>query len=216
MSKQIEKEKDTKPASVELLVRVVVKDSEGRIIKCIGSLGTKPSRSYVIAFLTFVSACMRVTTLSPTDITNTARMIYNSAGGSFQNFLINAGVGGTDRGIVIGSGVNAPTNTDYKLQTIIAHGAGAGQMSYGAQVINATGVVGANVDLIIQRTFTNNSGGDVTINEVGLYVRRDVAYAPDPPGGACTHCAIRDVLPASVTVPNMCSVTVYYTLRTTV
>jgi len=211
MSRQVQKEKNAKPASMELLVRLVVKDSKGRIIK---DTGTKPSRSFVIAFLTFISACMRETTLNPIDITNTARIYY--ATGAFQTFLINAGVGGTDRGIVIGSGSTPATNTDYKLETMIAHGSGAGQMTYGAQVVNAAGVVGANVDLVIQRTYTNNSGGDVTINEVGLYNRRAVAYAPDPPGGACTHCSIRDVLVSAVIVPNMCSVTVYYTLRTTV
>ena len=72
-------------------------------------------------------------------------------------------------GILVGTGTNAVTVLDYALQTKIAHGTGAGQLSYGACTVSADVIEdGSDVYFLIQRIFTNSSGGDITIKEVGI------------------------------------------------
>lgn len=74
------------------------------------------------------------------------------------------------QGIVVGSGTTAESIESYTLATLIAHGTSAGQLSYAAQSAttwsyNATS---KKISAIYQRVFQNTSGGDVTINEIGL------------------------------------------------
>jgi len=78
--------------------------------------------------------------------------------------------GGSNRGIQVGSGDTAMTIDDYALDTLIANGTGAGQLSYGAQSERSSIAVNSDEQKVvgITRAFTNNSGGDVTIKEVGF------------------------------------------------
>jgi len=73
------------------------------------------------------------------------------------------------KGIVIGTGVNAVTKDDFKLQTQILQGATSGLVLHGD-----TGVGGLIQSLNqcwfnITRNFSNASGGTLSIEEVGLY-----------------------------------------------
>ena len=115
-----------------------------------------------------------------------------------------------DKGIVVGSGTTAESFEDYVLQTPITEGTGAGQlnavasenhsMSYAALVLKDEQV----------RYFNNNSGGDVSINEVAIY---DGIYAAG--GGRYNACMTRDKLGATVTVPDTGQVKVTYTIQLT-
>ena len=110
----------------------------------------------------------------------------------------------------MGTGDTAADNTDIALEAQIAEGAGAGQLTHGAQAIEAVAVVGSNVDLELKRSFTNNSGDTITVKEAGIYCRsiQNGTYG--------YHMLVRDVLGASVEIPDKCSLAVYYTMRTTV
>jgi len=79
-------------------------------------------------------------------------------------------------------------------------------VSYGAQNTVAAQVVGANVDLIITRSFFNNSAVTVTVCEAGFYIR-DIS-------GAYSYyffCVIRDVFPAGVIIDVADTGTIQYT-----
>ena len=78
-------------------------------------------------------------------------------------------VGVSSTGIVVGSGSTAVTISRYALATQIAHGVGAGQLSYAAQTYTAPTTDGTKRYWKITRVFTNTSGGTVTVREVGLY-----------------------------------------------
>ena len=71
-------------------------------------------------------------------------------------------------GIQIGTGTTAPTVSDYTIETQIAHGAGAGQMQYGAGSVQSATVSGAKMEMTITRAFVNASGGSITVKEVTL------------------------------------------------
>lgn len=79
-------------------------------------------------------------------------------------------------GMQVGTGTDAPTITDTKLQTQITHGTGASQLSHGATVVSTVRVEGSNAKLLIQRQFTNNSGGSITVRESGLAVKEYNAW----------------------------------------
>ncbi len=149
----------------------------------------------------------------------TPMVISNTAGG--YNWLrpldasIAAGyygqAGDLIGGIVVGSGTNAESFENYALQTAIAHGTGAGQLSYAASSAPSVSYDAPSKTMAnaIVRFINNNSGGSVSVNEVALYGY--VAALND--NVAATVCLSRDLLGATVTVPNTGQLKVTYTIQ---
>ena len=91
--------------------------------------------------------------------------------------IMNAIAGDHLYGIVVGTGTNAVTISDYALQTKIAHGTVAGKLSYGAVVFPANvTVAGSTCYFDVTRPFTNGSGSSITINEVGIYAKSSTGF----------------------------------------
>jgi hypothetical protein len=112
-------------------------------------------------------------------------------------------------GIVVGTGSNATSPSDVALQTIIASGAGVGQLTYGNHSYTTSAIAGSNVNLVITRTFINTSGGTINVTELGMYLsQRD--------SGATQRyfCIVRDLVTA-VPVPTAKTLTVTATFTTT-
>lgn len=196
--------KEKKAHGVQLLLRMVVRDPDGKIIS---DTGRKPSKSFVIQFLEFIYAMGPGLPRNATDINGAETQIYDHDAACSLNFRMKGLLATDDMSIIIGTGDTAVANTDFKLETQLTEGVGAGNISYGVGTVTPTAVVGANVDLELKRPFTNLTGSTITVKEVGI-------YADSFWGGI--HCIIRDVLGASVDVPDKCSLSVIYTLRTTV
>lgn len=200
-----QKQKERKVHGVKALVRMVVKDPKGKIIH---DSGDKPSHSFLIQFLEYIYAQFRYTgNFSATATDGTEDLFYDAAQNNARHFRVDAAANDGTHGVVVGTGDTAETNVDYTLETKIAEGGGAGQLTHGDTTVTAAAVVGANVDLVVTRAFINGSGGAITVEEVGIYTKQ---VTPS------YHCIIRDVLGASVIIPNLCSLSVIYTLRTTV
>jgi len=115
----------------------------------------------------------------------------------------------TSQSIVVGSGDTAVTISDYYVETVIAHGAGAGELNYQAATVNDSVVSAPNCGFVVERAFINDSGGDVTVREMAICVRMKgetyFGYA----------CIARDVLGAPQVIPNGGSLSTAYTLRVT-
>jgi hypothetical protein len=115
-------------------------------------------------------------------------------------------------GIQVGSGTNPESFEDYMLQTKIANGVGAGQLSYIEQdphvIAYDAGTKVMSNSLV--RYFNNNSGGDIDVNEVALVVNQ-------PQGGPVygKWVQARDKLASTVTVPNTGQLKVTYTVQLT-
>ena len=138
---------------------------------------------------------------NPTDTGNTTRALTSVM--SNVPFRCDAALGDVTNGIVVGTGINAVAMTDYALQTPIAHGNGAGQLAYSGMVFAAVGTSGSNRVIDVTRIATNNSGGNISITEIALYIT--FVYT-GPTNGF--FCACRDLL--SVTVTNGGSKTLKY------
>lgn len=80
-------------------------------------------------------------------------------------------------GIVVGSNVGAESFEDYVLLTPITNGSGAGQLAYALSEAYVVSYVAGTKTLTVTcvRYMNNNSGGDVTVREVGLI--SDLNYA---------------------------------------
>ena len=204
-------------AKVELLYRVLVHDKNGKLVK---KGKWRKSKSFVIAFLQHIEVFFTPPqwggpTTGPTipiiDTANVSQSVRSAAQDSYTMFVVFAPDDDDSYGIVVGTGITAPTNSDYALETQIAHGVGSGQLDYGTHSRTTTGVVTTNVDFVITRTFYNGSGATVTVNEIGVY-----CSTGDFVGTQCFFCIIRDLLAAGVDVLDTQTLTVQYTLRTTV
>jgi hypothetical protein len=80
-------------------------------------------------------------------------------------------VGSSDAAENFGMG-SSPGARSYSLGARIVHGTGAGQLQYtdmAAGVVSKTGGTPNTYSVLWRRYVTNNSGGNVTINEIGVY-----------------------------------------------
>lgn len=186
--------------------------SDTKTGKTIHKTRKKLCRSFVLQFLKYIEFCMRHayggagTAVSITDTGNTARSLSADNQAFWLYFSVDCPVSDDTYGVLVGSDNTAETNTDYVLGTQIAEGAAAGQLNHGAHVWTATQVVGANVDLKIQRPFINNSGGAVTIEEVVIYLKSRTPWY---------FCILRETT-GTVNVAAGQTATVDLTVRTTV
>lgn len=140
--------------------------------------------------------------VSMTDTGGTVR-----SQGSYRQFAINCAAGFSIWGLVVGTGINAVTLIDNKLQTQITHGNGAGQLAHGAVTFVAPTTVGSDRYWNAVRTFTNNSSGDITVNEVGVYVGVTGPYY---------YCIARDLVSPGVLIANTKVGTLTYRFKITI
>lgn len=200
--------------SMQLLLRRQIRDKAGNITFDSGDL---PSSSFVLSFLKHIWHLMNHEyAVNPPDegthpdTAGANRTLRgNVTTGNMFNYAAPLNI--STYGTVVGTGTAAEANSDYALQTQIAHGVGAGQLSYGACGTVEAIVVGSNVDMTLTRSWLNGSGGVITVNEIGVYVS-----SQDSAAAQRFFCIVRDVLAAGDAIPNGSTYTVVYTLRTTV
>jgi len=183
---------------LQMKVSVVGRDPTGRII----FRKSQICRSYVLAEIDLIYAQMQYGAHLIPDTGNVNRNI----GADVNNLLANAGAGNVNYGIRVGTSSQAVAISDYHLIAAIAQGVGAGQLQHGAMSYVAPSTVGSTRRFTCSRTFTNGSGADITVNEVGIYAC----------GGTTPYyfCIERSLL--TFTVPNGASRTVTYTISVTV
>jgi hypothetical protein len=141
-------------------------------------------------------------------------MVMNGyrVGGSFVGQLpMNTLITGEYLGIVVGSGNTVVTPLDNSLVTKINHGAGAGLLEYGGCEVLAPVAADPNATMLIRRYFTNHSGGNITIEEAGIYSQGSTSTT-----NAYTYCICRDVVSPAVVVADTEILRVTYTVQITV
>jgi len=106
------------------------------------------------------------------------------------------------KGIVVGTSDVAFNIEQYALGALIAHGTGSGQLVYQASAFDSKAYASKVWTATSKRIFNNNSGGDITVKEVGLYA----IYSWD----GSTYLLERSVLDPTVLVPNTAQLTATY------
>jgi len=180
-----------------------------------------PSRSFLKALLQQLQSVHDYLTVTiqdtndaakPNTATNNGNMKVSSGGGhaavgfnSSTDGLILAEL----IGIQVGTGTTAPTPTDYAMETRIAHGQGGGEFEYGGCELLALTFADPNGEFTIRRYFTNVSGGEITVNEIGI-------YSLISGGNAYAACIARDKVAPGVAVANTEILRVTYVPQITV
>ena len=113
---------------------------------------------------------------------------------------LTGGLGTTNPGVRVGTG-NSPVRVNQtKLDALIAHGTGVGQMYHQATLWNFVGIDGTQAYFTITRPFVNRSGGQINVREAGFHMAvfdlvptsryvlaaRDLCSHDVPDGGAVT------------------------------
>lgn len=125
----------------------------------------RTAHSFLIAYARFLYLKIAgAASQSITDTGSVSRTIHNST-----QLSSHGNAADTTQGLVVGTGTNVVALADVALQTKIAHGTSAGQLSYGASVVNAPTSDSTSTTLILTRDFSNASGGTITVREIGIY-----------------------------------------------
>jgi len=188
----------------KVYIEIEVRDRNGNIIE----KRKEPSRTWVQNFMNllwgiFSGAPFQVTL--PNASTNTV----NISRCCDAYLTVNAGQNDDSFGIVVGSGTTAYSVSQYTLSQQIQNGTGNGQLLYGSTTVNTVVDTGSSLVIQIVRTFTNDSGSSVSVNEIGLMISV---------GQSCANWKFliaRDVLSSGVTVPNGSTLTVRYIVTMT-
>jgi hypothetical protein len=178
-----EETKKTRKPCLQVSWNVQVYDKNDKLVE-----EKSGQNSLLVAFATKMAGFLYDTTSTYKDITNTNRNAYQMYPGNQPNGMpcAGGGFGLTTLGIVLGTNNTAVTADDYKLNTIVAQGSGAGQLLY--QAGGSTGVVTAAPlsSFIIDRVMLNHSAGTITIKELGIYSIEG--------GASATICLCRDII----------------------
>ena len=113
-------------------------------------------------------------------------------------------------GILVGSGENAESFEDYVLQTKLAEGTGAGQITHIASEAVDKSYGDTTWTHALVRYFNNNTGDNRLINEVALVCRYRY-YGADTTG--IKILLSRDKLASTVTIPDTGQLKVTYTIQ---
>jgi hypothetical protein len=189
---------------VGAILELTLKDQNGEIVQRI----EKKAESFVQQFLQMLWIQMNqvwenIANINVKDTGNTDRAICASN----SMFASDAASGDVNYGIMVGTGINPVTISDYKLQTPVAHGAGAGQLQYSAMTFGAPASDATTSQFTLTRNFANASGGTITVTEVGLYVK---GYKYN---NTYYFMILRDVIGGGIAVPNGQTLTVNYRIQ---
>lgn len=197
-------EKDFKASACIPYYTTFVHDLDGRQL----ANYSKFSRSFVQQIAQLMQIFMQDRTsgsITITDTGGTNRTSYTGSTSPANYFRVIQSAGSNTFGIVWGTGTNAEATTNTALQTIIAHGTSASQLSYGACAVGTATASTASTTVTVTRSATNASGGTITTQELGLYMDfMDSGVAER------FLCAIRDLNTQAVT--NNQVITTVYTL----
>jgi hypothetical protein len=156
---------------------------------------------FVIAFIDYLFKELLYFTGSFSSIRDT--------GGTFRALGVSTGHVCYMYAITVGTGTDAVVITDYKLQTEIANGIGAGQLLYGSLYwSNALNISTNTKILLMNRPVVNLSGGAITVNEMCLQFR-DYTQS-------WNFMAARDIISGGIVIPNGSAMVGEYRLSITV
>lgn len=122
---------------------------------------------------------------------------------------VNSAAGDANYGIVVGTNGTPDVPSDYALMAPIGHGTSAETCEYEATLVSGVSVVGNVSSFEVSRVVQNNSGGDITIREIGL-VASNSTYSR----GASYIMMLRDVFPDGVSLPSGASAEFKFIFRT--
>lgn len=188
------------PGEMGAVLELIVKDKDGKVTE----RRVMRSKSFIRQFLELLwIQAFQIPEVAPYSVRDVNNLLVDICESSYI-FAADGGIGVVTHGIIVGTGTTAPTIDNYAIETLIAHGVGAGQLQYSAVTFGAPASDATTSQFTVTRDFANASGGAITVNEIGLYVK---GYKYDI---ECFFMTIRDVISGGIAVPNGQTLTVNY------
>jgi len=173
------------------MIYVLVWDKEGKLT----SQNEFPMHSFVSNYTRVQEAYARRIHVTATSTTGIATTIHGDGyPGGVVGARIDAAMGVTEYGIVVGTGSVAVTINDTKLGSVLAHGTGSNQLYHTPVFFEPLVVTPTEVYLMCRRHYFNNSVAVITITESGLICGGDGTTAG-------RILMVRDVFPSSIAIP---------------
>lgn len=192
---------------VGAILELIVTDKDGNITE----KRVMKSRSFVRQFMELLWAqAYQISENTPYNITDTgagAGTVRTISEGTLT-FAANANAADITFGPVVGTDNTPATINDHRLGVIILHDAApptANRLQYGLVAFGAPASDATTSQFTITRNFANASGGAITVQEIGLYVK-----GLDP-NTTYYFMTIRDVV--AIAIPNGQTLTVNYRLQ---
>jgi len=186
--------------------RVVVRDPKGRI----KYIEEAPSKSFILNLLYWWWLCFNLNESDVISVVNTSgRQTTQTLSQPMGWTGITGGTAPPYSGVQVGSGTSAPSASSPYLESLIVSGTSPGQLSYGTNDVTSPSLSSNPGTIQDTKTFTNNSGGTVTVGEIGLAIQANNGITD-------THMAaliIHDVLSSPVHVVSGGTLTVTYTME---
>jgi hypothetical protein len=194
----------------------IIRDSGGRIVKIHRQRSRSPTANFIGLMLPVIYFS---NTNSSYNIVNTGNagnayqpglspsawdISYPNPSSGNQTYLVM---------IQVGSGQQSNPYSAVSLASPIANGSGSGQLVYGQPSLPSNiNVSGSSAYFTVSQTFNNQSGGTITITEVGIIVNVQVSRPYYEQSGSFGNVLVwYDVLSPSISIPNGGSLTIYYT-----
>ena len=197
--------------SFNATLTIIVKDKDGNVIKRHKQKSHSPTANFIglmlpTTYYNEVQKCWTITTTSNSTFSynyNCEWIVYPSNQYNYHVYAQN---------IMVGSGSQSNPYSAYNLASPIANGSGTGQLLYSSPNI-PTGITinGSQAYFIVSQSFANQSGGTITISEVGIIL---YLYIGNVETGAYSSGSVLtwyDVLSSPISVGNGQSVVIYYT-----
>ena len=161
---QTQNDTDISKIQMKAKIKFTIYDSNGKIVK----QWEEPSKS-----LTFYYAVFQYNMWSQGNYTliDTAGSSIVPNMGSPGVISVNAGSGVSTYGIVVGSGNTSNVsqkNMMYSMIALIPNGTASGQLTYQAVSFGTPSESGNTSSWTLSRNFINQSGGTITVSEVGI------------------------------------------------
>jgi hypothetical protein len=187
-----------------------VKDKDGKVI----TRHAQEAKSFLPNYMKWLLSTLGVKTIPVIDLSGNAVNINGSrltgVNGSFVNHIL-AGATQDANGIRVGSNNQAVSPLDYDLIAFISHGTTAGKLQYGVCDTDSNILLSGNESsFIASRTFTNASGGAVTVGEAGIVMFH---YSDTTPVEDVRFLIARDAIASPISVPDGATLTVRYKFR---
>jgi hypothetical protein len=118
-------------------------------------------------------------------------------------------------GIQAGTSPASVSRDDYMLGGKILSGSGNGQLAYGSMTVESPDGTPPNTVFRAIRTFTNNTGENITVYEIGLVAANQYGYYQSSAPTPAYILVARDVLTTPQTIPSGATLTVRYIFTVT-
>lgn len=201
--------------SFSAILTIIVRNKDGKVIKKYKQKSHSPTANFIALMLpmTFYNNLgnpLTITTISGSTINyfpNTAtayyyEIIYPNNLNNYNTYLVN---------IMVGSGSNSNPYNAYNLNAPISNGSGTGQLLYSSPN-TPTGITISDNQayFIVSQSLTNQSGGTITVSEVGIITSIGILYDYTVSIYGGNVLVWYDKLSSPISIDNGQSATIYY------